>query len=201
MNPRVLLSLAVLIASSFLASGASGAPFKFGSKLDSTVQPSNADSPRPCIDEDGQRGARCTWVMTNAYGRPNRGHKAGRRGTITKLRLIAGAPGSFRLQIARVRADGTAFEAKVVRNGPKIQYSGQPDPNEPYVVEKFSVNVPVRRGDRLAIRTAKTSTLRCSGDAGALVFRPPLDPNGPYRASTDDYGCYLLLEAVVRPAG
>jgi hypothetical protein len=139
--------------------------------------------------------------MNEAYGRPNRGHKASRRGTIRKIRLVAGDEGRFRLQIARAHETTSGFEGKVVRNGPVIEYDGQPDPNEPYVVEVFNVNVPIRRGERLAIRTNKTSTLRCSsGGPNTLLFYPPLAPGAGFRANSNDEGCWLLLEAVVRTA-
>jgi hypothetical protein len=179
------------------SSAAANATFFFGSKLDSTVQPSNAESAHPC----GHPARACTWVMNQAYGRPNGGHKSPHPGTITKIRLIAGDAGSFRLQIVRARETDTGFEAKVVRNGPKISYLGQPDPNEPYKVEVFRVHVPVSKGDRLAIKAKKTSTLRCSsGGPNTLLFDPPLVVGTGFHDNFDEDGCWMLIEAVVQPS-
>jgi hypothetical protein len=194
MRTRLIVLIAACAAFAATAARAD-AKYLFGSKLDSTVQPSNANSPHPCLHP----ARTCTWVMNEAYGRPNGGHKAKKRGTIKRIRLIAGAPGSFRLQIVRARQTATGFEGKAVRNGPKIRYQGQPDDFDPYVVESFRVRVPIHKGERLAIRTKKTSTLRCSsGGANTLLFDPPLVVGGGYHTMKDEEGCWLLLEAVVR---
>lgn len=198
MHFRLLLVAA--IAGAFLtATAVAEGAYRFGSELDPTVQPSNAETAHPC--NNAHPGRRCTWIMNEAYGRPNGGHKARRAGTITRLRLIAGEEGRFRLQIARAHETSSGFVGKVLRNGPVIVYDGQPDPNEPYVVEVFRVNVPIRKGERLAINARRTSTLRCSsGGPNTLLFHPPLVPGAGFRANSDDDGCWLLLEAVVRPA-
>ena len=194
MRPGILIALLACVICAAAAATAD-AKYFFGSKLDSTVQPSNANSPHPCL----QPARLCTWVMNEAYGRPNGGHKAKKRGTIKKIRLIAGAPGRFRVQIVRARQTATGFEAKAVRNGPRIRYHGQPDDFEPYVVESFRVSIPIRKGERLAIRTRKTSTLRCSsGGPNTLLFDPPLVVGHGYKKMKDEEGCWLLLEAVVK---
>jgi len=194
----IRLFLVTVVCAAFAALAASArATFMFGSKLDTTVQPSNAESPHPC----GHPARPCTWVMNEAYGRPDGGHKAPKPGTITKIRLIAGDAGSFRLQIVRAHATPGGFEAKAVRNGPRIEYKGQPDPNEPFKVETFSVHVHVSKGDRLAIKAKKTSTLRCSsGGPNALLFDPPLVPGQGYKDDFDTDGCWMLIEAVVQPS-
>jgi hypothetical protein len=195
MGMRLLLVVGLLAAFATAAASAQ-ARFSFGSKLDSTVQPSGAFT-KPCGDPS-PLGV-CTWVMNEAYGRPNHGQRSPHAGTIKKIRLIAENPGRFRLQIVRVRRTNSGFEAKAVRNGPRIRYQGQPDQNQPYLVEVFRVNIPVHRGDRLAIKAKKTSALRCSsGGPNTLLFAPPLAVGGGYEPSTDDEGCWLLLEAVAR---
>jgi len=198
---RVLILAATLAGVFAVAPAGAHAAFKFGSKLATDVQPSNANTAHPC-DEDAP-GTRCTWVMNEAYGRPNGGHRAPRAGTIRKIRLIAGASGSFRLMIVKVRRTSSGvFQARAIRRGPMISYGGQPDDKEPYRVETFTVNVPVKKGQRLAINAARTSTLRCSsGGANTLLFDPPLRFGRAFRRASDDDGCWLLLEAVVRPAG
>jgi hypothetical protein len=194
---RRLIVTAALAATALTAAPAAGeaATVKFGAELNPTVQPSNSGQPKPCSE---QVAGPCTRVMMDAYGRPDGGDKAPRNGTIKKLRLIAGAPGSFRLQLAK--ANPSTEQGKVLRNGPVISYQGQADPNaEDYTVETFNVNVAVKKGERLAFRGNMASLFRCSsGGANQLLFSPPLLPGAGFEQSTADDGCWMLLEAVVK---
>jgi len=183
------------------AAGLGAAPVEFGAKLDPTVQPSNSLPAHPCSQESP--GAACTMVQNDAYGRAGF-ERAPKTGTIKRIRLIAGGPGSFRLQIAKVKRS-TLFgtnEAKVVRNGPRIAYKGQSDAaweSDNYTVETFKVDVPVQKGQQLALRGNYTSMVRCSsGGANTLIYRPPLAPGGAFAPATDTEGCWLLIEAVIR---
>lgn len=184
------------------AAGMAAQPVKFGSKLDPTVQPSNSLPAHPC--SQANPGTACTMIQSEAYYRPDGGELAPKTGTIKKIRLIAGGPGSFRLQIAKVKRstlNGTN-EAKVVRNGPKIAYQGQSDANwesDNYTVETFKVDVPVRKGQQLALRGSYTSMLRCSsGGDNTLIYQPPLFPGGAFTPASDTDGCWVLMEAVIR---
>lgn len=191
-------SLALAVAP---ASGLGAAPVKFGAKLDPTVQPSNSLPAHPCSQETA--GAPCTMVLNDAYGRAGF-ERAPKSGTIKRIRLIGGGPGSFRLQIAKVKRSTLfgANEAKVVRNGPKISYAGQSEAawdSGSYTVETFEVDVPVRKGQQLALRGNYTSMVRCSsGGDNTLIYQPPLAPGGPFSPATDTDGCWLLIEAVIR---
>jgi hypothetical protein len=192
----------VIVASlALLALPATGmASTNFGAKLTPDVQPSNASQPHSC-DMPEEIAGPCTRVLMDAYGRPDR-PTAPKRGKIRRVRLIAGAPGTFQLQI--VRAKASTQQAKLVRNGPVISYQGQ-DPTDPetdpdtYKIESFKVNVPVKKGQSLAIRSSSTSMLRCSsGGPNQLIFTPPLSLGSPFQTATDTDGCWLLLEAVIR---
>ena len=192
-------SLAMMVAP---ATGLGAAPVKFGAKLDPTVQPSNSLPAHPCSQESP--GVPCTMVQNEAYGRPDGGHLAPKTGTIKRIRVIAGGPGSFRLQIAKVKQstqNGT-HEAKVVASGPKITYVGQEEANwdsSSYKVETFKVNVPVKKGQQLALRGNYTSMVRCSsGGPNTLIYQPPLALGGPFAPASDTDGCWLLMEAVIR---
>ena len=143
-------------------------------------------------------------VQNEAYGRPDGGQLAPKTGTIKKIRLIAGGPGSFKLQIAKVQ-QATLFKtnrAKVVANGPRISYVGQTEANEEsgaYKVESFDVNVPVKKGQQLALRGNISSMIRCSsGGDNTLIYTPPLMAGSPFQAATNTDGCWLLMEAVIR---
>jgi hypothetical protein len=195
-----LASLALMVAP---AAGLAGSPVKFGSKLNPTVQPSNSLPGLTCNGPETPVVA-CTMVQNEAYGRPDGGELAPRTGTIEKIRLIAGGPGSFKLQVAKVdrsTLNGTD-EAKVVYSGPRISYQGQSELNfedDSYRVESFKVNVPVKKGRQLALRGDVTSMVRCSsGGDNTLIYTPPLFPGGPFTAATNTDGCWLLMEAVIR---
>ena len=195
-------ALAALALAAAPAAGIAKAPVKFGSKLDPTMQPSNSLPGLMCQQE--APSVACTMVQNEAYGRPDGGHLAPRTGTIKKIRLIAGGPGSFRLQVAKVKRSTFfgANEAKVVANGPRISYQGQSEANfeaGSYSVETFDVDVPVRKGQQLALRGNLTSMIRCSsGGDNTLIYTPPLFPRGPFTPASNDDGCWLLMEAVIR---
>ena len=193
-----LASVALTVAP---AAGAK-APVKFGSELNPTVQPSNSLPGLRCSQESPSTA--CTMVLNEAYGRPDGGELAPRTGTIKRIRLIAGGPGSFRLQVAKVKRS-TLFgtnEAKVVASGPRIAYQGQTEANfesSNYSVESFKVNVPVKKGQQLALRGNVTSMVRCSsGGDNTLIYTPPLFAGGPFAPASDTDGCWLLMEAVIR---
>jgi hypothetical protein len=194
-----LASVAMMVAP---AAGMAASPVKFGSKLNPTVQPSNSLPGLPCSQE--APGATCTMIQNEAYGRPDGGELAPKTGTIKRIRLIAGGPGSFKLQVAKVKRS-TLFgtnEAKVVADGPRITYTGQTEAafeNDQYKVESFPVNVPVKKGQQLALRGNITSMIRCSsGGDNTLVYTPPLLSGSPFRAASSTDGCWILMEAVIR---
>lgn len=189
------LPIAMVVAmAAIMVSPASGMAFRFGSKLTTEVQPSNAGNGHECQPNPGM----CTWAMGEAYGRPNGGERSPFTGTLRRIRLIAQVPGSFRLQIVKVRPDGTA---KLIRNGRKVNYQGQPVNEDPesYRIESFRVKLPIKKGQRLAIKTSSTSLVRCSsGGPNSLLYQPPLLKGAGFRQASEDDGCWLLLEAIGR---
>jgi hypothetical protein len=189
-----IAALALMIVPAISAA----APAKFGSALNPTVQPSNSLPGLDC----GEVAGPCTFVQQEAYGRPDGGELAPTTGTIKKIRLIAGGPGSFKLQIAKVKRS-TLFgtnEAKVLASGPRISYQGQTEANDEagsYRVESFDVNVPVKKGQQLALKGDITSMVRCSsGGDNTLIYTPPL--GSAFRPATNTDGCWILMEAVIR---
>ena len=187
--------IATLIAVTIGAGAANAAGASFGSKLDKTVQPSNASSAHEC---EASPGSKCTWVMGEAYGNPG-GEQAPRSGYLRKLKLVAGESGSFRLQIVKTTIDG---HTKIKRSGPKIAYQGQSQANydnDSYNVEKYKTHVKIKAGERLAIKTAATSTLRCSsGGDNTLQHSPPLKKRDGKRIYDETDGCWMLIEGKVR---
>jgi hypothetical protein len=196
---KIILAAVAVIAMTIVPATAMAAPVKFGSKLNPTVQPSNSLPGLRCSQE---APGPCTMVQQEAYGRPDGGELAPKTGTIKKIRLIAGGPGSFKLQIAKVKRS-TLFgtnEAKVVANGPRISYQGQTEANDEsgsYRVETFDVDVPVKKGQQLALKGNITSMIRCSsGGDNTLIYTPPLGSS--FRPATNTDGCWILMEAVIR---
>lgn len=197
----VVASLASLTMMITPALGMAKAPVRFGAKLDPTVQPSNSLPAHPCDDQ--APGKSCTMIENDAYGRPGV-ERAPKSGTIRRIRLIAGGPGSFKLLIAEVKQSTLygANEAKVVRTGPTIAYQGQDESNwdsDSYKVESFPVDIPVRKGQYLALRGSYTSMVRCSsGGDNTLIYQPALLAGGGFTPATDTDGCWLLMEAVIK---
>jgi hypothetical protein len=193
----LLTALAALALTVAPAVGMASAPVKFGAKLNSTVQPSNS---LPGLTCNGPETALepCTMVLNEAYGRPDGGELAPKTGTIRKIRLIAGGPGSFRLMAVK-HINGTESIAK--RYGQRISYRGQVESAEEegdYRVESFPVEMKIKKGEQLALRGSITSMIRCSsGGDNTLIYTPPLFLGGPFTPASNTDGCWLLMEALV----
>jgi hypothetical protein len=199
----IALALAGIAAAMAVPSaGIAAAPVQFGAKLDSSTDPANSLPAHPCEELHVQHS--CTMIENEARYRPDGGERAPRNGTIRKIRLVAGGPGIFELEIAEVKRS-TLFgsnEARVVRKGPVIRYKGQTEANfetGEYSVESFNVNVPVKKGQYLAILAQSTSMLYCAGGGdNILSYTPPLPRAGSFRPATSTDGCDLLLGATIR---
>jgi hypothetical protein len=165
----------------------------FGAKLTKHTQPSNAAPPHTC-QPNGSKA--CTRVAMIAYGRNPGGEKAPMDGTIVQIKLIAQVKGSFVIELAE--AQPGSQKARIVLRGPKITYKGQGHTGSlDYKIETFAVNMPVSKGQYLAVETTKISALRCdSGGTRQLFFQPPLPEGGSFEKADDDDGCFLLVEAV-----
>jgi hypothetical protein len=204
-----LMMAAALSATTFLPITAGGAtpsrmpakkaPVSFGALLTTHSQPSNAFDGQPCEP----KAAPCTRVMSEAYRRPDpeTDQVAPKNGTIGKVRIVAGVAGKFRLEL--VKAEVGKQKAKVVAVGPLISYAGQgsgtEDNGPPYKIETFKVNLPVKKGEFLAVQAKKISFEYCSGGGdNQLTFEPPLVVGKPYRHTNHVDGCLMLLEAIYK---
>ncbi len=191
---RTKTSIALAVAALAMVGGpAAASASNFGADVKPDVQPSNAGTPHDC---NGFEGETCTWVLNDAYGNPG-GEKAPEDGKLKQIKLIAGAPGSFKLQLVKVTNNQ---KAKVVTQGPRIRYDGQTGPDDgTYDVEKFKVDVPVHAGEQIAIKTKKTSTLRCSsGGDNTLLYNPALKVGNALQSLGSDDGCWLLIEGKIK---
>lgn len=199
----IIAAFACLALALVPAAGQAKAPVRFGAKLNPTVQPSNSLPGLTCNGPETPLVG-CSMILNEAYGRPDGGELAPRNGTIKKIRLIAGGPGSIRLQIEKVNR-ATLFgakEARAVWYGPQIHYQGQTEANfedDNYRVESFPVDIPIKKGQQLGLRGQITSMIRCSsGGDNTLIYTPPLFLGGPFTAATNTDGCWLLMEAVIK---
>jgi hypothetical protein len=194
----LVAALASLALALVPAAGVASTPVKFGAKLNSRVQPSNS---LPGLTCNGPETALepCTMVLNEAYGRPDGGELAPKTGTIKKLRLIAGGPGSFRLMAVK-HINGTESIAK--RYGQRISYRGQMESAEEegdYNVESFDVDMKIKKGEQLALRGSITSMIRCSsGGDNTLIYTPPLFLGGYFTPASNTDGCWLLMEAIIK---
>jgi hypothetical protein len=174
---------------------------RFGAKLaasNGTVfQPSNSTPAHDC----GNATQSCTRVsVKSATGSPGGNITSPITGTLTRIRLVAGAPGSFRFQLARTQnVTGNHGDAKIVRSfgTTLIHYQGNGF-NANNQIEVFKFNMHVKHGDNIAIKAKKTSALRCdSNGTRQLLFQPALALGGAFQTSTDNDGCTLMIQAVV----
>jgi hypothetical protein len=179
--------------------GSAAAATKFGANFNANTQPSNASPAHECEPDDT---ANCTWVMNFAFagaGTTQLPLRAPRDGIIGKIKLLSATSGSFRLFLARTKSNPT--RSKVVRQGPTISYNGNGGAgcNPNCVIEKFPVNLTVKRGDILAFRSPEAGFLRCSsGGPRILFYQPPLTVGGSFQQPDDTDGCFVLLQAVYK---
>jgi len=195
---RTGLAFASIVLLALLSVQASAAT-RFGAKLDSQTQPSNAGNGHFCFQNSP--GVTCSWVLEDAFQREfpagTNGHLAPKDGTIAHIRLIACAPGTFVLQVGPA-SGRTTKKAKARRSGPVINYKGDPlhCSGDTFTIETFNVNVPVLKNDYLMVYANKVGFLRCSsGGTNTLKFNPPLVDGAAFRQSNLSEGCWLLLEA------
>ena len=191
-------AIALTLAGTVIPTQANAAKVKFGSELNETVQPSNSLPGLDCAPMQPQ----CSFVQNEAYGRPDGGEKAPRAGTLKRVRVIAGGPGSFKLQLVKSKAVGSVWKSRVKAIGPKINYTGQSPDNwdtDNYKVESFRVDIPIKTGWRLAMKSRTTSAIRCSsGGDNTLIHTPPLVRRAPFASATGDDGCWMLIEGVIK---
>lgn len=182
------------------ATAASAASIKFGSKLDASIQPSNSVPGVVCDQADPS--AVCSFVMNEAYGRPDGGEVAPRNGVLRKIRVISGDTTSFQLQLVKSKKVNGMWKSKVRAQGPTIHVQGQSQANwdsDQYKVEVFKVGMKIKKGWRLSMIATHTPAVRCSsGGPNTLIYGPPLATGEGFRATTSDDGCWPLIEGVIK---
>jgi hypothetical protein len=188
---RRLAAIAAVTATAALAAPATGvAGEKFGTSFQGAVTP--ISSPQAC---PGGGGETCTRAPLYYDDPPHAGDVpfVPHDGTLDKVKVMADDPGSFRLQLVKLRNGFFPFaELKVKANGPRITYQGTGN------VESFNVNVPVKEGWWLAQKARQTGALSCqAGPTNEAIVQPALALNAPF-ADADYYGgCTHLVQGVM----
>ncbi len=198
MNATVLACAAAIVALLGFTATAQ-ALTKFGSDLhnkDGSVVQANGN--RNCQQDanplDASKPCDRVAVQFVDTGSPGGNVKAPKDGVIKRLNLVAQTKGHFRFELAKVKKfHGDNGRAKLVDRGDKISYQGDPSH-----IQTFHVHQKVDKGDYLAIKSKKTSLMRCqSGSTEQLLYQPVLPLDGPF---TNNIGhrsnCTLLLRAV-----
>lgn len=136
-------------------------------------------------------------------------YMAPKNGRIGKVKLVSCVKNSFKIQLATAKR--SANRSRVTRSGPIIRYKANPrqvdgdedtfcggEDGDDYTVQTFRVNMVVKKGEYIAIRTKKTGTLNCSGGSGTLVHAPPLRVGGRFKRAKDSMSCTMLVRLVYK---
>jgi hypothetical protein len=189
MYNRMLLGAVGAASIALFATQASGQEI-FGARFNHQLTP-----PEFCTNNKGRI---CSWVLREAQGNAKR-PRAPRDGTIAKIRVVACAPrGSFVLQIVRVR---TGEQAKAISTGPVINYQGTKrncTVSRNFDIEEFDVNVPVKRGDSLAVIATEVRFMYNPGSGPSIMFDPPLAEGDALR-TTELASGFLMMQAELAP--
>jgi hypothetical protein len=197
-----LVSAAALIALLAFAASAQ-ALTKFGSDLrnndGSVTQPTgNRNCQQDANALDANKPCDRVAVQFLDTGSPGGNKKAPKDGIIKRINLVSLTRGHFRFELAKVKNfHGDNGKAKIVHRGPKIDYQSSVHGND-YRIQTFHVHERVHKGEYLAIRSRKTSLLKCqSGSTEQLLFQPLLPIGGPFTSNLGHTSnCTLLLRAV-----
>jgi hypothetical protein len=201
---RRAIALCLLVGGSLILAGqvaTATTPVRFGAVLNNNLFPDNAYQGQTCDHTltGATPGANysCTWIEDSALnfnGNGFVGARAPKDGTINKIRLVSGVGGSFKLYLARYKT--TLQQGKIIKGGQTVTYATDAC-NPSCHIQTISINpMQVHKGDVLAIKTSKTSTLRCdSGGDHISLYNPPLAVGGAFTNTTGTDGCYLMLQA------
>jgi hypothetical protein len=190
---------AALTAAALIPAGASAATSTFGSSLNH--DPANAG--QSCDQNNLDSNPFCTHVGSFYPGFS--GHvQASANGTITKIKVRAQGPMSFRFKLVQVRhlsSDHKHGFVKVIAQSRKLTANGPTQTQADdgiYPVESFNVRIKVHKGDEVAIDTNNNTAEYCSdGTPGQLTFfNPDLSLGDGFQPSQGVDDCLLLVQAV-----
>jgi hypothetical protein len=193
---RIALPVA-LAATGLLVFPAISPAFKFGAKLNR--QPDNSAPPHSCSDDGGPTvSSPCTRVLVSSEtGFAGGNLKSPSNGVITKFKVRAGAPGTIRFKLVRLKnVTNKTAQGKARAKSKQFQVQGNGF-NASNFIETFNVNIKVKKGDYVGIDSSSTSAERCtSGSTRQLIWSPRLKIGDPFRTNDSDGNCTLMVQAV-----
>ena len=185
---RLAGGVALVLAAMLLVPASGMAGPKFGADL--TDDPDPVSTAEACPGGPGW----CTRVPL-AYTGPGPAATlyAPQDGTIDKIRLISDDPGWFYPQVVKVKGNVAPItEIKVKDQGGLISYAGTGE------IEKFDVDLPVKTGQRVAMRGANAGPLDCHAGVDAeAIADPSLSVGLPFDDADYYSGCVHLIQAVM----
>lgn len=195
---RRIAICAALASTALLALPATSGAFKFGAKLDR--EPSNSAPPHQCSQDSSDIQNPCTRVLVQSEtGFVDNHLTSPKAGKLTKIRIRAGAAGSIRFKLVRLKdpnpVQGT-IKGKAVAKSKTFQVKGNGF-NTTNPIESFAVNMTVHKGDYLAFDSSKTSAELCSsGGTRQFLFHPTLTVGDPFRSTSFTGSCTLMVQAI-----
>ena len=198
---RIVIRSAMIASVGLMAVPAASSAFTFGAQLNQP--PSNSTPPRSCAaDSGGNLASPCTRVLVSSDTGYAGGHVASPKdGVITSFRIRAGGPGQIRFKIVRLKSVNTAnstAKGKAVAKSAKFQVQGNGF-NAGNPTETFNVNMNVKKGDRIAVDSSKTSVERCTvaNTVRQLLWAPVLKVSATaYRINDSKGYCTLMVQAI-----
>jgi len=103
------------------------------------------------------------------------------------------------LQVVRVRQ--SPERSKVISTGPVINYQGTSrnrTASNNFDIEEFDVDVPIVKGDSLAVIATQVRFMYNAGSGPSIMFDPPLAEGDAFRTTSLDSG-FLMLQAELAP--
>jgi len=188
------LAVAALVALPATALG-----FKFGAKLNR--EPDNSAPPHSCTADGGAGvSSPCTRVLVSSEtGLAGGNLTAPSKGVITKFRVRAGAAGTIRFKLAKLKnlnLGSKSADGKALAKSKKFQVQGN-GYNSTNAIETFNVNMKVKKGEYIAIDSSSTAALRCTqGSTRQLLWSPVLKIGDPFRQNNGDGNCTLMVQAI-----
>ena len=181
------------------ATGTASAATSFGADLDPNGPAAlNSSSPHAL---QRVRGARSAPGFSTTPTRPAAHEKAPKSGTLKQVSLIAGAPGSFKLQLVKVKRRERFGQGGHERPEDQLPGPGRSETPRPTTVETFKTDSPGPPG-RAAGRSPRSGPARCAA-APEADQHAPLQPGAEGRQrrcrhSSPTNGCWLLIEGVIK---
>jgi hypothetical protein len=183
------VALALALVALAVAPAAGRAATKFGAKLGGDPDPVSVVE--QCPDGSGY----CTRAPLR-YEHPSHagpGPYAPRDGVVDKLKLVSDTGSLFIPQVVKVKGNVAPIaELKVKAQGPYLVYEGTGE------IETFNVDLPIKQGERIAMRTQFAGALQCEpGIDNEAIVDPLIGPSNVFTDANYYTGCTHLVQAVM----